>query len=290
MPIPHLFLALGVMALWGTNFVTMRWVLDELAPLTFASLRFFLVSLPLLLFIAKPSIPLKMLIGYGLTAFSMQFGFIFLAVWLGMPVGLASLVVQSQVFFTLLLALFVHQVRPTTGQVLGVSIGAAGIAWVGFDLGQSMPLLAFTATLFAALGWSIGNTLIKSMGPVSAFPLVIWASLVSALSLAPLSFLLEGIDPWLRAADLVIQGDAVFIGSLLFNAIGASILGYGGWAWLLRRHPAPIVAPFTLLVPVFGMGSAALLLNEAIRPTAWPGIVLVFLGLGLTQIRRMRRS
>jgi O-acetylserine/cysteine efflux transporter len=290
MPIPHLFLALGVMALWGTNFVTMRWVLDEVAPLTFASVRFLLVSLPLLLFIPRPSIPLKMLIGYGLTAFSMQFGFIFLAVWLGMPVGLASLVVQSQVFFTLLLALFVDQVRPTTGQVLGVSIGAAGIAWVGFDLGQSMPLLAFTATLFAALGWSIGNTLIKSMGPVSAFPLVIWASLVSALSLAPLSFLLEGIDPWLRTADLVIQGNAVFIGSLLLNAIGASILGYGGWAWLLRRHPAPIVAPFTLLVPVFGMGSAALLLNEAIRPAAWPGIVLVFLGLGLTQIRRMRRN
>ncbi|MGA0978189.1 MAG: EamA family transporter, partial [Burkholderiaceae bacterium] len=231
----------------------------------------------------------RLLIGYGLTAFSMQFGFIFLAVWLGMPVGLVSLVVQSQVFFTLLLALLIHQVRPTVGQVVGVSLGASGIAWVGFDLGQSMPLIAFGATLLAALGWSIGNTFIKSMGPVSALPLVIWASLVSALSLAPLSFVLEGVAPWQRAADLLLAGDTVFWGSLLFNAIGASLLGYGGWAWLLRRHPAPVVAPFTLLVPVFGMGSAALLLNEAISPMAWPGIILVFLGLALTQLRYKRR-
>ncbi|MGA1028730.1 MAG: EamA family transporter, partial [Burkholderiaceae bacterium] len=247
-------------------------------------------SLPLIFFIPRPAIPLRLLIGYGLTAFSMQFGFIFLAVWLGMPVGLVSLVVQSQVFFTLLLALLIHQVRPTVGQVFGVSLGASGIAWVGFDLGQSMPLIAFGATLLAALGWSIGNTFIKSMGPVSALPLVIWASLVSALSLAPLSFVLEGVAPWQRAADLLLAGDTVFWGSLLFNAIGASLLGYGGWAWLLRRHPAPVVAPFTLLVPVFGMGSAALLLSEAISPTAWPGIILVFLGLALTQLRYKRRQ
>lgn len=290
MPIPHLFLALGVMAIWGTNFVTMRWVLDEVTPLTFASLRFFLVSLPLIFFIPRPAIPPRLLIGYGLTAFSMQFGFIFLAVWLGMPVGLVSLVVQSQVFFTLLLALVIHQVRPTVGQVVGVCLGASGIAWVGFDLGQSMPLLAFGATLLAALGWSIGNTFIKSMGPVSALPLVIWASLVSALSLAPLSFVLEGIAPWQRAAELLLAGDSVFWGSLLFNALGASLLGYGGWAWLLRRHPAPVVAPFTLLVPVFGMGSAALLLGESIRPAAWPGILLVFFGLALTQLRFKRRQ
>ena len=290
MPITHLSLALGVMAIWGANFVAMRWGLDEITPLTFASLRFFLVSLPLIFFIPRPSIPLRLLIGYGLTAFSMQFGFIFLAVWLGMPVGLVSRVVQSQVFFTLLLALLIHQVRPTVGQVFGVSLGASGIAWVGFDLGQSMPLIAFGATLLAALGWSVGNTFIKSMGPVSALPLVIWASLVSALSLAPLSFVLEGVAPWQRAADLLLAGDTVFWGSLLFNAIGASLLGYGGWAWLLRRHPAPVVAPFTLLVPVFGMGSAALLLSEAISPTAWPGIILVFLGLALTQLRYKRRQ
>ena len=289
MPIPHLFLALGVMAIWGTNFVTMRWVLDEVTPLTFASLRFLLVSLPLIFFIPRPAIPLRLLIGYGLTAFSMQFAFIFLAVWLGMPVGLVSLVVQSQVFFTLLLALLIQQVRPTVGQVVGVSLGASGIAWVGLDLGQSMPLIAFGATLLAALSWSVGNTFIKSMGSVSAIPLVIWASLVSALSLLPFSFLIEGIAPWQRAADLLWAGDTVFWGSLLFNAIGASLLGYGGWAWLLRRHPAPLVVPFTLLVPVFGMGSAALLLDEAISPTVWPGIILVFLGLGLTQIRHKRR-
>jgi O-acetylserine/cysteine efflux transporter len=90
------------------------------------------------------------------------------------------------------------------------------------------------------------------------------------------------------AGRLLIGLDGVFWGSLLFNAFGASLLGYGGWSWLLRRHPTPMVAPFTLLVPVFGLASAAIVLSEALRPTIWPGIVLVFLGLALTQVRDLR--
>jgi len=113
---------------------------------------------------------------------------------------------------------------------------------------------------------------------------VVWASLIAAATLIPASLLIEGTAPWSVAFMLLAQGDLVFWGSLLFNGFGASLLGYGGWSWLLRRHSTALVAPFTMLVPVFGLGSAAVILGEGLRPGSWPGIVMVFVGLGLSQV------
>ena len=279
MPLSHLLLALIIMVVWGVNFIAMRWALDDVAPLTFAALRFTMVLVPLIFFIPRPKVPFRLLLGYASSSFSLQFCLLFLAVALGMPVGLTSLVVQGQVFFSILLAVAMRQDRPTRWQLIGVTVGTLGIAAVGLDIGQTMPLLAFLVTLGAAFAWAVGNTFVKAMGAVDAISLVVWASLIAALTLIPISMV---------AGELLMGLDGIFWGSLLFNAFGASLLGYGGWSWLLRRHPTPMVAPFTLLVPVFGLASAAIVLGEDLRPTSWPGIVLVFLGLALTQVRDLR--
>lgn len=288
MPLSHLLLALIIMAVWGLNFIAMRWALDDVAPLTFAALRFTMVLVPLIFFVPRPKVPLRLLLGYASSSFSLQFCLLFLAVAINMPVGLTSLVVQGQVFFTIVLAILMHRDRPTRWQIIGVSVGTLGIAAVGADIGQTMPLLAFMVTLCAAFCWAVGNTFVKAMGPVDAISLVVWASLIASLTLIPISLAIEGSAPWGVALRLLAQGDLVFWGSLLFNAFGASLLGYGGWSWLLRRHPTALVAPFTLLVPVFGLGSAAVILGEGLRPTSWPGIIMVFIGLGLTQVRDLR--
>ncbi|MFZ9734123.1 MAG: EamA family transporter [Burkholderiaceae bacterium] len=288
MPLSHLLLALIIMAVWGLNFIAMRWALDDVAPLTFAALRFSMVLVPLIFFVPRPKVPLRLLLGYASSSFSLQFCLLFLAVSINMPVGLTSLVVQGQVFFSIILAILMHRDRPTRWQIIGVSVGTLGIAAVGADIGQTMPLLAFMVTLCAAFCWAVGNTFVKAMGPVDAISLVVWASLIASLTLIPISLAIEGTAPWAVALRLLAQGDLVFWGSLLFNAFGASLLGYGGWSWLLRRHPTALVAPFTLLVPVFGLGSAAVILGEGLRPTSWPGIIMVFIGLGLTQVRDLR--
>jgi O-acetylserine/cysteine efflux transporter len=288
MPVSHLLLALIIMAVWGLNFIAMRWALDSVAPITFAALRFSMVLVPLIFFIPRPKVPLRLLLGYASSSFSLQFCLLFLAVSLSMPVGLTSLVVQGQVFFSIVLAIVMHRDRPSRWQIIGVSVGTLGIAAVGADIGQTMPLLAFMVTLAGAFCWAVGNTFVKAMGSVDAISLVVWASLIAALTLIPVSLLIEGSASWGIALNLLVQGDLIFWGSLLFNAFGASLLGYGGWSWLLRRHPTALVAPFTLLVPIFGLASADLILGETLRPTSWPGIVLVFLGLGLTQVRDLR--
>ena len=288
MPLPHLLLALIIMVVWGVNFIAMRWALDDVTPLTFAALRFAMVLLPLIFFVPRPRVPFRLLLGYASSSFSLQFCLLFLAVALDMPVGLTSLVVQGQVFFSILLAVAFRRDKPTRWQLIGVTVGTLGIAAVGFDIGQTMPLLAFLVTLGAAFSWAVGNTFVKAMGSVDAISLVVWASLIAALTLIPISLLVEGTQSWIVAGSLLSELDGVFWGSLLFNAFGASLLGYGGWSWLLRRHPTPMVAPFTLLVPIFGLASAALILGEELRATSWPGIVLVFLGLALTQVRDLR--
>jgi O-acetylserine/cysteine efflux transporter len=284
MPVSHLLLALIIMAVWGLNFIAMRWALDAVAPMTFAALRFFVVLVPLIFFVPRPKVPLRLLLGYASSSFSLQFCLIFLAVSINMPVGLISLVVQGQVFFSIGLAILIYRDRPSRWQIIGVSVGTLGIAAVGADLGQTMPLLAFIVTLCGALSWAVGNTFVKAMGPVSAISLVVWASLIAVATLIPVSLVIEGTASWGVALRLLAQGDLVFWGSLLFNGFGASLLGYGGWSWLLRRHPTALIAPFTLLVPVFGLGSAAIILGEELRPGSWPGIIMVFVGLGLSQV------
>lgn len=285
LPASHLLLVLLVMGIWGTNFVFMRWAVDLVPPMTFATLRFATISLTLLLFVARPAVPIRLLLGYGLFSFFAQFALLFGAIAVGMPAGLASLVIQSQVFFTLLFAVLWTQERPHPIQLLGVGVGIAGIATVAVDVGQSSSMLGFVMTIAAAASWASGNMFIKAMGQTAAVPMVTWGSLVAAAALLPLSLILEGTDGWQQVWHHLIEPTPIFWLCLLINAYGASLIGYSGWSWLLRRHAASQVAPFTLLVPVFGLGSAALFLGETISPGKWLGIALVFIGLGLTQAK-----
>ncbi len=285
MPFSHLALATLVMVIWGVNFIFMRWAVDLVSPLVFTSLRFFAAAFPLIFFLPRPKVPLGMLIGYGATGFTLQFALLFTAIQTGMPAGLASLVMQSQVFFTLILAIILAGERPTLQQLLGLMLGVAGITIVGIDFQFAFPALAFMLTVLAAFFWGVSNTFVRAMGPVQALSLVVWGSGLSGLMMLPFSLWIDGLGPWQHAFDLLGNLNLVLLACLAFNAYGATIVGYGVWAWLLKRHPAGVITPFTLLVPFVGMASASLFLNESIRPVAWVGIAFVMTGLTLNQLK-----
>ncbi len=284
MPLPHLLLLLVIMGFWGTNFVVQFWAVHLVPPTLFATLRFAAVALPLVFFLPKPSVTWRLLIGYAATSFTIQFTLLFLALSWGMPPGLASLVMQSQVFFTLLLLVLMGSERPGALQWFGILLGGLGMVLVASGLGEGASLLAFAMTLSAALFWGIGNVFTKKMGSVKAGELVVWGSAIGAIGLFPISLWLDGRQAWGEAIGMLIDGHPMLWACLIFNAYGASIIGYGGWAWLLSRHPAGRVVPFTLLVPFFGMGSAALLLDEAVPRGAWLGVAMVIVGLLLNQL------
>lgn len=286
MPLSHLMLVLVIMGFWGTNFVVQYWAVHLVPPTLFATLRFAAVAFPLILLLPRPDVPWRLLIGYAATSFTIQFTLLFLALRWGMPPGLASLVMQSQVLFTVLLVVLLGAERPRRLQWAGIVLGAAGMLLVAQGLEDGATLVAFLMTLCAALFWSIGNLFTKEMGSVRAGELVVWGSALGAIGLLPISLWLDGPQAWGEALGMLMQGHPTLWACLLFNAYGASVIGYGGWAWLLSRHPATHVVPFTLLVPFFGMGSAAILLGEALPEGAWPGVALVLLGLLLIQLPR----
>ncbi|MFP6800849.1 MAG: EamA family transporter [Pseudomonas sp.] len=276
MQLKDLLLALVVIIVWGMNFVVIKVGLHEMPPMLLGALRFLLAAFPAVLFIKRPQIPLRWLLAYGLTISLGQFAFLFSAMSVGMPAGLASLVLQSQAMFTLLFAVLLLGERFRLANLFGLLVAAGGLLLIGSQGNGLMTLAGFLLTLCAAAMWALGNIVTRKLGKVNLVGLVVWGSLVPPLPFFALSWLLEGpevIESALRGFTL----DTLLV--LVYLAFGATILGYGLWSRLLSRYPASQVAPFSLLVPVVGLTSSALLLDERLSSLQLVGALLVMLGL-----------
>ena len=271
-----ILLALAVVIVWGVNFVAILWGVDEVPPLLLTSLRYVVAALPAVFFIKRPKVGIGILVAYGLAVGVGQFSLLFSAIKFGMPAGLASLVMQLQVFCTIALAVLFLGERPSGSQLLGALIAFAGIAVIAAERLGGAALLPFLMTIAAAASWSVANLLTKQAGKIDMLAFVVWSSLVPPIPLYLLSLIFEGPG----AVPLALSQISVLgIGSLLFIGWISTVFGYGGWSVLLGRYPAATVTPFALLVPIAGIGSAALLLGERISSLEWAGSALVFAGL-----------
>ncbi|MFD9222999.1 EamA family transporter [Streptomyces sp. NPDC060064] len=279
----HVALAVLVTAVWGVNFVVIELGLGHFPPLLFSALRFLVAALPAVFFVGRPKVAWKWVIGVGLALGVAKFGLLFIGMDRGMPAGLSSLVVQIQAVFTAVFAAVVLGERPGRVRVLGMSVALAGIAVAAVDEGASGPVLAFLLVIAAAACWGVSNVLTRKASPPDALNFMIWVSTVPVLPLLALSLLFEG-----PAADLdaLRSLDWSGAGTIVYVAWGATVFGFGAWGFLLRRYPASSVAPFSLLVPVFGMSSAALLLDESVSPLRWGAAALLVGGVALTSLSR----
>ena len=278
MPARHILLALAVAIVWGFSFVAIRWGVDEVAPLLLTALRYVFAALPAVFLVRRPAVALPVLIGYGLAIGVGQFGLLFVAIKLGMPAGLSSLVIQLQVFFTVFLAFLVFGERPHLTGLVGAGIAFAGIAVIALDRLDGAALLPLGLTIGAAACWALGNIAGKRAGRIDMLGFVVWSALVPPIPLLLLSLVFDGPGA-VPAALAAISWRG--IGSIAFMSYAATLFGFGAWAWLLSRYPASQVTPFALFVPVAGIGSAALLLGEQVTPVEVIGSVLVFAGLAV---------
>ncbi|MBP6677360.1 MAG: EamA family transporter, partial [Vitreoscilla sp.] len=281
MPISHLLLALAVVAVWGSNFVVIKFGLAELPPFALATLRFALSALPWALFIRRPAVAWWRLAAFGVLLGCGQFGLLFQAMRSDISPGLASLVVQAQVFFTIALSLLFSGERVRLMQVLAALLALAGMGWIGWHGLQGsaeVHLLGLLLVLAAALCWAAANLVARSAGRVDALGFMVWSSLFAVPPLALISATLEGVAPvWLA----VQHASGLAWAAVIWQALGNTLFGYGSWNWLLARHPAATVTPMALLVPVFGFGSSALLLGEPLPGWKLAAAGLVMAGLGL---------
>lgn len=281
----HILLAVGVAAVWGFNFVAIKLGLRDLPPLLFSCLRFALAATPLLILGMRGGPPARwaFVIAIGLTLGVVKFGLLFEGIAVGMPAGLASLVLQSQAFFTVLFAAVAFGERPAGQQLLGMAVAASGIGVIAAELPGTQSLLGLAMLLGAAAMWGVSNLLMKRAAARDLLRMMMWVSLIPPLPLLALSLLLEGPDRIVMAMGSLSWTGAV---SLLYIVAGATLFGFAAWGYLLRHYPAGLVAPFTLLVPIFGMSSSAVFLGEALSTAKLAGAALVFAGLAVTVARR----
>jgi O-acetylserine/cysteine efflux transporter len=276
--LPHLLLALAVVAVWGTNFVVIKLGLGTLPPLLFATLRFFFAVVPAVFFLPRPAVPWRQLAAYGVLIGAGQFGLLFIAMHGRISPGLASLVIQVQVFFTIGLAMRSSGERLQPLQFGALALAVAGIAVIGAHTGASASVVGLVLVILAALAWAAGNIVARQAGRVNMLAYVVWASLFSVPPLLLLSLLLEG--PRAIVAGLHAAGVATWA-VVLWQSVGNTLFGYTAWGWLLARHEAGTIVPMSLLVPVFGMAASAFWLGEPLPAWKLLAAALVMAGLAL---------
>ncbi len=278
MPISHFLLALAVVAIWGSNFVVIKLALHDLPPLLFAALRFSLAFFPAALFLKRPPTALRNLAAYGVFIGVGQFGVLYLAMGSQITPGLASLVVQMQIFFTIGLSMLLTGERVARLQWLALCFAVAGIGWLVIHTDASTTPLGIAMVLAAGASWAAGNTLSRAAGRVNMLAYVVWSSIFAVPPLLLLSLIFEGADSIVASLE---GASLTTWAAVAWQSFGNTIFGYAAWAWLLSRHPAATVAPLALLVPVFGMGASVLILGETLPSWKVQAAIAVIAGLVL---------
>lgn len=283
--------ALAVVVIWGLNFVVMKIGLQGLSPMLLGALRFAAAALPFLLFVKFPRLPWRYVAGYGLAQGLGQFGFLFLGLQLGMTAGMASVVMQTQAFFTLLLAAPLLGERARAVQWLGLAAALVGLLMIATAHGQGpgqMTLVGFVLTLSAAFMWAVSNLIARFASRVAdyePFPFIVWSSVFPILPFLGLALWMDGPSAVLQQVGAM--GWSAWL-SVAYLAGLATLLAYSLWTQLLKRHPAGRVTPFSLLVPVVGLWAAWLFFQEQPLLQQWLGTAAVLLGLLINQAQALR--
>jgi len=278
LPWRHFLLALAVVSVWGSNFVVIKLALGHLPPLLFAALRFTFALVPAAFFLPRPTVGWKNVALYGVLIGVGQFGLLYVAMNGRISPGIASLVIQVQVFFTIGLSMWLTGEPVRMFQWFSLLLATAGIAIIVLHTDGTTTFVGLILVLMAALSWAGGNITAKQGGAANMLSYVVWSS---AFAIAPLLALSFVIEPWDSVWAAVRQADAATWAAVAWQGWGNTLFGYAAWGWLLARHPTATIMPMALLIPVFGMGASALWLGESLPAWKLVAAALVMTGLAV---------
>lgn len=282
----HLALAILVAAIWGFNFVAIAVGIADMPPLILAALRF-VIAATMILFVPRPPLSWARMTALATTLFIGQFALLFLGMDVGVPAGLASTLLQVQPFLTIALAAALLGERPGNRQIGGALVALAGLGVVAVTVGEGgFSLAGLALVMGAALSWAVGNILLKRAGAVDMFALVAWLSVIPPVPLLLMQALLEGPRSLVDGIVGIEPQGAV---AALYIGLLSTTVAYSLWGHLIKLHGAGRVAPYALLVPIFGPLSAAVVLGERFGPLRVTGMVLIVVGLAVISVRLPRR-
>ena len=279
LPLPPRDLALAglVILAWGSNFTAMKIALEELPPFLFVALRF-AILLPLLAVLPRPQVSWRTILAVGALINMGQFAFLFSGMEAGVSAGLASLLLQAQVPFTILLSALVLGERVGPVQAAGIGLAVAGLAVFALGTGGNLTRPGLALVLCGALCWACGNLVLKRLEGVNMLALFVWASLIPPLPMLGLSLAVETAAPAEALGALSARGWF----AVVYVAMISTVLGYSLWAYLMSRHAAAVVTPFALLIPVVGIATSAAVLGERLTGAEVAGAAVVMAGLAVT--------
>ncbi|MDY0874068.1 EamA family transporter [Dongia rigui] len=272
----HIALALLVAALWGINFVAIKIGLKDFPPFLLSALRFAAVAMPMLFFVGRPCVSWRWILSIGFVLGVVKFGLLFLGMDLGMPAGLSSLVLQAQALFTVVFAMLFLGERLRTVQAIGIALAAGGLILIGIERAQETSLVGLVLVVAAACAWGYANILMKQAKAPNMLNLIIWVAVIPPLPMALLSWTFEGTER-IAASLTALSWSGVL--SVLYIAWASTIVAFTLWVYLLRLYSASVVAPFSLMVPIFGIAASALVLGEKLSLLEVAAGVLTLIGL-----------
>lgn len=293
MKVKDFLIALLVVIIWGSNFTVIKLGLEGVPSMLLVALRYFVVAFPAVFFIKRPNIELKYLICYGLTIGVGQYACLFYAMSIGMPAGLSSIILQLQAFITSLLGAIFFKEKFRRKQIIGFIIAALGLSVIGIssttDKISAIPLLAILLTVAAPSFWAVSNIIVRHASNVALekeeelnmLSLVVWASLIPPIPMLGLALLLD--SPSVLMKSLAGLGP-ISIFSVVYMGFAATLFGYGYWAILLSKYSLGKISPLSLLVPITGLFTARIVLAEKLSSMQWMGVLIILLGLIVSNI------
>ncbi|XOB61067.1 EamA family transporter [Campylobacterota bacterium DY0563] len=278
MDIKGILLAFLVVLIWGVNFPIIKFGLEELPPILFSSLRFFIVAIPAVFFIPFPKTSIWNVLGVGIFLGVLKFGFLFYAMNADASAGISSLLLQAQVIFTILLSILIYKEVITKIQAIGILVAIIGFSFFFFTVNNSITTLGIILLLFAAFFWSISNIIMKRIKGVNLLHFMVWVCLVPPLPLYLMSYFFESKD----TITILLATTQKTWFSLVYVSYLSTLIAFAIWGYLLKTYQASLVTPFALLIPIVGIFSSSILLGEKLSSTEIIGAILILSGLFIT--------
>ena len=275
MSIKSILLALLVVIIWGVNFSIIKFGLEELPPILFSALRFFVVAVPAVFFIPFPKTSIWNVLGVGLFLGVLKFGFLFVAMRADASAGISSLLLQAQVIFTILLSVLIYKEKVKLSQGIGVFIALIGFSFFFFTVNTNVTFLGLVLLISAAFFWAISNVIMKRVKDVNLLHFMVWVCLVPPLPLFILSYFFESSEPF----SIILSSTEQTWLSLIYVGYISTLVAFAIWGWLLKSFTASQVTPFALLIPVVGILGSVILLDEKLSLTELAGSIVILFGL-----------
>ncbi|MGG7557368.1 EamA family transporter [Pseudomonas sp. ES3] len=279
----HLVLAILVTLVWGVNFPITKLGLRSIDPFVLTGIRFALAAIPLVFFIKRPAIKFSYVVAYGFIFGLGMWGVINYGIQVGVSPGIASLIIQLSVFFTMGWGALLFKEKLRRAQLIGALLALVGLAGIISTQQGEHAILGVLLIVLSAVAWSVGNVIIKTSGVKEIFSFMVWASLFPPIPLFFIAWLMQGAAPF---ENLQSSLDLTAVLSIIFQVYLATHFAYWGWNSLLKLYPVSTVAPLSLLIPVFGIGSSMLIIGEHISIPNLISIAIIIMGLAVGLYRK----